>query len=70
MQEVRAVLVGGKRVPERDEFHVFDNAGHEINRWSYAFAKRGLDRKLRVCVSLLPDHAEKQLLIITVIDEE
>jgi hypothetical protein len=69
MKEVRAVLVSGKRASERDEFHTHDDAGREINRWSYAFTKQGLDRKLRVCVSLLDDVVEKQLLVVTVIDE-
>jgi hypothetical protein len=69
IKEVRAVLVSGKRDSDRDKFHVFDDGGNRINRWSYAFVKRGLDRKLRVCVSLLTDDIDKQLLIVTVVDE-
>lgn len=69
IKEVRAVLLSGKRDSGRDKFHIHDDAGNEINRWSYAFVKQGLDRKLRVCVSLLTNDADKQLLIVTVVDE-
>lgn len=69
IKEVRAVLVSGKRASGRDEFHTHDDAGNEISRWSYAFVKQGLDKKLRVCVSLLTDEVDKQLLIVTVVDE-
>ena len=39
IKEVRAVLLSGKRESDRDRFHTHDDAGNEINRWSYAFVK-------------------------------
>lgn len=67
MKEVRSVLISGKRVPEDDAFHEYDEKGNLINRWSYAFVKQGLDRKIKVCVSI-DDTEPKPLLIVTVID--
>jgi len=67
MKEVRSVLVGGAHVTEDDEFCEFDAAGNKILRWSYAFVKQGLDRKLKVCVAI-DDTKSKPLLIVTVID--
>ena len=68
IKEVRSGLLSGKRQPNRDKFHVYDERGNEINRWSYAFSKTGLDRKLRVCVSIDESRA-KPLLIVTVVEE-
>ncbi len=67
IQEVRDVLLNGKREIYHDKFHTHDDYGNSINRWSYAFSKQGLDRRLRVCVSI-DETSEKPLLIITVID--
>lgn len=67
MKEVRAALISGKRVTSNDEFHEHDDKGNQVNRWSYAFVKQGLDRKIKVCVSI-DDTQPKPLLIVTVID--
>ena len=66
ISEVRAVLISGKRVAKNDQFHKLDVNGNFVNRWSYAFEKQGLDRKLRVCVAI-DESKEKSLLIITVV---
>jgi len=67
MKEVRTALLSGKRAVAKDKFHTHDACGNEIHRWSYAFTKNGLDKKIKVCVSINESH-EKPLLIITVID--
>jgi len=67
MKEVRTALKSGRRVSAYDEFHTHDNNGNEVNRWSYAFEKSGLDRQIRVCVSI-DESKNKHLLIVTVID--
>jgi hypothetical protein len=67
IKEVRAALLSGKRLTSDDEFHTHDSKGNEINRWSYAFTKVGLDRRIKVCVSI-DGSCQKPLLIVTVID--
>jgi hypothetical protein len=67
MLEVRKALISGRRVTGHDKYQEYDDNGNYINRWSYAFEKKGLDRNLRVSVSI--DHSkDKPLLIVTVID--
>ena len=67
MKEVRDALLSGRRSVSDDEFQVWDTKGNQVNRWSYAFVKLGLDRKIRVCVSI-DESRVKPLLIVTVID--
>jgi len=67
IKEVRAAILGGKRVIKDDEFHIHDSNGILVNRWSYAFTKQGLDRKVKVCVSI-DESKNKPLLIVTVIN--
>jgi hypothetical protein len=67
IKEVRSALIGGKRDKVYDKYHTHDDKGNLINRWSYAFSKSGLDRRLRVCVSI-DETREKPLLIVTVVD--
>lgn len=66
MKEVRSALLSGKRVASQDQFHTHNAKGLQINRWAYAFVKQGLDRKIKVCVSIDQSHL-KPLLIVTVI---
>jgi hypothetical protein len=66
--EVRYILKKGAREKKKDAFHIRDDWGNEINRWSYAYKNKTLDgRRLRVCVSL-DETKSKPLLIVTVID--
>jgi len=67
MKEVRAAILSGKRVTKDDKFHTHDYNGNLVNRWSYAFTKQGLDRKIKVCVSI-DESKKKPLLIVTVIN--
>lgn len=67
MKEVRSALLSGKRVSSEDKYHTHDDSGKEINRWSYAFTKKGFDRPIKVCVSI-SETESKPLLIVTVID--
>jgi len=69
ISEIRGVLLRGRREVHHDKFHTHDDHGNSIHRWSYDFSRQGLDRKLRVCVSI-DESCEKSLLIITVIDLE
>jgi hypothetical protein len=69
IKEVRSTLISGKRQLSLDEFHANDASGRPVNRWSYAFSKQGLDRKLRVCVAI-DETREKSLLIVTVVEED
>jgi hypothetical protein len=66
--EVRYILKKGAREKKKDTFHIRDDWGNEINRWSYAYKNRTFERRLlRVCVSL-DETKPKPLLIVTVID--
>lgn len=67
IKEVRAAILSGKRVTKDDEFHTHDSNGNVVDRWSYAFTKQGLDRKIKVCVSI-DESKKKPLLIVTVIN--
>ncbi len=71
LQDIRQVLTrSGSRASEHDKFHTHDEAGNEINRWSYGFVGRTTDkRKLRVCVSVV-EKPDRTILIVTVCDEE
>jgi hypothetical protein len=69
LQEIKHVLISGRRAPAHDQFNTHDAAGTEINRWSYAFSGRTKEkRKLRVCVSFL-EKKDRVLLIVTVCEE-
>lgn len=71
MGEVRQVLTKrGSRASRYDEYQTHDDAGTEINRWSYAFVGGTSEgRQLRVCVSIL-EKPEYQILLVTVCEEE
>ncbi len=71
LQEVRQVLMKkGSRAARYDDFQTHDDAGKEINRWSYGFVgSTAQGRKLRVCVSVL-EQPNRQVLLVTVCDEE
>lgn len=66
--EILQVLKRYRRDAKHDEYKEYDSGGNQINRWSYAFKGKTLDKRtLRIAVSLITEQ-ERSLLIVTVID--